>query len=367
ALAAALGEAVERIATTPPSRRDLLYAAHADFASEAVDPHAFDLFHPQTRAAPGFPFLPPSRLRPQPWVWGACLASGEPRAVPAGRVFVEPVPSDGLDAPLVSGFAAGDALAGAVLAGLCEVLERDHLMIAWANRLPLRRLDLGGANGDAGACAAAFADRGLEARCAAVELDLGVHLAVGMLRPLAGEKAAGEPATVISAAAGPDLHRACARALHELVTCRAFVQEALRRAGGRLPAPGAVVAGMADHGLLYARPDMLHHLDPWWHAPAVPLPPPSPPLAPAAALGRLLERLEAAGLRALVVELTPPEIRDLGLHVVKVLVPGTYPMNFDGRWPHFGGERIYRAPVACGLRSTPLSFAELNRVPHPFP
>jgi ribosomal protein S12 methylthiotransferase accessory factor len=68
-----------------------------------------------------------------------------------------------------------------------------------------------------------------------------------------------------------------------------------------------------------------------------------------------------------VVDLTPPEIRDLGLSMVKALVPGAYPINFDSRWPHLGGRRLRAAPVAAGLLNVPRSFEALNRIPHPFP
>jgi ribosomal protein S12 methylthiotransferase accessory factor len=68
-----------------------------------------------------------------------------------------------------------------------------------------------------------------------------------------------------------------------------------------------------------------------------------------------------------VVDLTPPEIGELGLRAVKVLVPGAYPMNFDSRWPHFGGGRLRQVPVGVGLRDDPLPISQLNRVPHPFP
>ena len=42
-------------------------------------------------------------------------------------------------------------------------------------------------------------------------------------------------------------------------------------------------------------------------------------------------------------------------------------MNFDSRWPQLGGARLYEAPVKAGLLSRPLTFDQLNRVPHPFP
>ncbi len=67
------------------------------------------------------------------------------------------------------------------------------------------------------------------------------------------------------------------------------------------------------------------------------------------------------------VDLISPEICELGLRVMKTLVPGTYPMQFDSRGPHFRGRRKTRVPVQLGLLERARSFEELRRIPHPFP
>ena len=74
-----------------------------------------------------------------------------------------------------------------------------------------------------------------------------------------------------------------------------------------------------------------------------------------------------AGLEVAVIDLTAPAMEALGLRTVKVLVPGAYPMNFDGRFPHFGGARMRRAPVVAGLRETPIDFKDLLRYLIRFP
>ena len=74
-----------------------------------------------------------------------------------------------------------------------------------------------------------------------------------------------------------------------------------------------------------------------------------------------------AELEVTMVNLTAPAMESLGLQTVKVLVPGAYPMNFDGRFPHFGGKRMSKAPVTAGLRDTPIDFEDLCTIPHPFP
>ncbi|MEM8960176.1 MAG: YcaO-like family protein, partial [Acidobacteriota bacterium] len=165
------------------------------------------------------------------------------------------------------------------------------------------------------------------------------------------------------------------RALAELAVTMTFVRGELRRYGGRTPVASAeAVTDMGAHGRLYARADVATRLDPWWEGEStVELPTscrssePSEAAKPWPVLAGLRDRLAAADLEIIVVDLTPPEIHDLGLTVVKVLVPGTYPMNFDSRWPHFGGKRIATAPVTAGLRAHPLGIESFERFPHPFP
>ncbi len=97
------------------------------------------------------------------------------------------------------------------------------------------------------------------------------------------------------------------------------------------------------------------------------LPDPSRPPIPAAAYPRqwtddlrddvrLCQRLvEAKGLELLVLDQTRP---DVGLAVVKVLVPG---LRFF--WARFAPGRLYEVPVRLGWLARPLAEEELNPTP----
>jgi ribosomal protein S12 methylthiotransferase accessory factor len=369
ARAAAIGEAVERSATCPREYGQGIIATYEDVAETAVDPLLWDLYDQSTRERPGFPYCVPSRSVPMTWVWGHSLADETPVLVPASRVF-SPLgagtPGDYFDGPIISGYACGSTLEDATLGGLLETIERDAFMIAWANRLPLQRLRLDrSSGGQVGAYVDAFARASVDVRCFRLGLDLGADLVIAMAR---GD-GVGEPAFVVAAAADVDVVAACRRALKELSANRLNVQHEMKKAGGTLPLPDPdSIIDETAHGLLYARADQQPQLDFWWNsADQVELPASSATLSAFAKIRRCVSQIKRAGLSALTVDLTSPEIRACGLWTVKVIVPGSYPMNFDSRWPHFGGARMRSAPVAAGLRETPLSIAELNRQPHPFP
>jgi ribosomal protein S12 methylthiotransferase accessory factor len=65
------------------------------------------------------------------------------------------------------------------------------------------------------------------------------------------------------------------------------------------------------------------------------------------------------------VDVTPPDIRDLGFTVVKTLVPGLVDLNPEHLLPPKGNRRLYEVPerLGYGRRSEDV----LYDVPHPFP
>jgi ribosomal protein S12 methylthiotransferase accessory factor len=366
---AALGEAVERSSTCQVSYDDLLVARHCDIADEAVDPLAWDLFDPRTRAAPGFPYAAPSRQVELSWVWGFSLTQGRPVRVPASRVFSPfraVAPGDFFDAPIISGYSTHATIEEAIYGALMEVIERDAFMIAWANQLRPPRLAIDPAtSGEVGKYLAAFAARGIEVRCVLVDLDLGAHAVIAIAR----SDQPGDPSSVVAAAADMDVEAACRKALKELSANRLSVRHEMVSAGDSLPLPDPqLVIDERAHGLLYARPDMASCLDIWWNSDnCVPLPRTSQQAGITSRLKDCIEVLMRAELEVTVVDLTAPAMESLGLRTVKVLVPGAYPMNFDGRFPHFGGKRMRTAPVTAGLRDTPIGPEDLCTIPHPFP
>jgi ribosomal protein S12 methylthiotransferase accessory factor len=369
ARAAALGEAVERATACPPSYGQLSIASYGDIAGDALDPLLWDLYHEETRKRPGFPYVTPSHALPTTWTWGYSLTQERPFMVPASRVFspLRPsAPGDYTDGPIISGFATGNTLEEATLGGLFETLERDAFMIAWANRLPPKLLRLGPNSRDqVGEYHEAFTAAGVEVRCFSLLLDLGAHLVIAIAR----SNCADEPASVVAAAADLDIGAACRRALKELSANRLTVQHEMLKAAGSLPtADPEQVIDETTHGLLYARRDMVPVLDFWWEATESIDLPPAPPVEPVyQRLRRCVEKVGQTGLHVVAIDLTPPEFRRMDLWVVKTIVPGAYPMNFDERWRHLGGARMRIAPVAAGLSPSPVELRELNHLPHPFP
>lgn len=92
-----------------------------------------------------------------------------------------------------------------------------------------------------------------------------------------------------------------------------------------------------------------------------------PPDTPAGGttLAAAVDAVARRGMRVITIDLTPPDLRELGWHVRKVLVPGAQPVDF-GALQSRTGRRLYDLPVELGHRREPAREDELNPAPHFF-
>ncbi len=368
ATAAALGEALERSSACPSSVIDLPYYSYKQIEEMAINPLKWDLFAEQTKSQKDFPYHLPNLSDRIRWVWGHRLINQQAVMVPAHRVFSpfqSSIREEHPDGPIISGYATGSTREEAILGALLEVIERDSFMISWANRLSLRCLPQDMLPDQCQDYYHAFSHMGFEVRCLTIKLDLGAYLVISILRGTRPE----EPAWAVAAAADINPVEGCRRALKELSANRLNIKYHLQQHPGLMLAPDPQkITREKDHALLYAQKSMDDVMQPWWESPTLTsIPSVSDTLSDRAKIDFLLANLAEANLDCIVVDLTHPGIKALGLWTVKVLIPGTYPMQFDQRWPHFGGSRISEVPSKLGIRKEATSFQDFNRIPHPFP
>ncbi len=85
-------------------------------------------------------------------------------------------------------------------------------------------------------------------------------------------------------------------------------------------------------------------------------------------LAEAVERMLAGGMDVVVVDQTSPLHEAAGLHCVKVIAPGALPMTFGHRNRRITGlPRLREVPHRLGYAPRPLTDADLNPYPHPFP
>lgn len=388
---AAIGEAVERYCGNfVPA--DLCRSSYQDLAAAgepALDPAGLILYSDAQYAAPGFPFVPfTSDLRVR-WVPGRDLSTGEQVLVPASLVYMNYYTGPHADEPptnfvIYSGIACGPTRKEAERSALEELIERDATMIWWLSGSPMPGIEVASSPALVAALAAP-GDTG------AIRYHL-IHIRTPFEVPVVGalieDAALGVVALGVACRADPTA--AALKALVESVHLRIFAQGLLDPEGDVWQAvaagilnPEAYKPFRADrrylddyradfHNVIDLGSQSQLYLDPRMRVHVAPMlnPPERVPLCALPAVtghdfrAAYLARLRAHGFQPVSVDVTTPDVRSVGLSVVRVIVPGLYP-NAPAAFPFLGGRRLYEEPAALGWRPQPLREDELVRAPLP--
>jgi ribosomal protein S12 methylthiotransferase accessory factor len=366
--AASIGEALERYsAAFVPT--DRLVVGSADELTDAVDPERFALFHETQFAHRAFPFRPFRRDTVASWVRGFALPGGEPAYVPAQMTFLawggDP-DEERITYATSNGLACAPTLEEAVLAGLLEQIERDAVMLAWYGRLSLPLLDWAGDPELVALDARYFAPAGL--RYSAVDLSdfFGIPTVLGIVHGPPGVLAA----LGVGAACAPTVSVAWWKALAEAFAVQRWVRDRALERPDDVERPASEITSFDGHTMFYAHPDRATR---------------------AAFLDGALERretrdipvLEGANVReriecvcdrlaqrrvsAYAVDVTSPDVRAAGFHVLRVVAPELCQLDVVEHGRFLGGTRLYEAAYEAGLVPRPFALADLNPDPHPFP
>lgn len=366
ARAAALGEAIERYAAARPP--EALPLARADELCDAVEPERFALFALEQYASAGFPFAPFTRRTRVRWATGFSLADGKRALLPAQLVYLvwdELADGETLIAHATSsGLACGTSTAAAALAGLLELVERDAFMLVWRNALSLPLLDPAGDRDVVAWERRYLAPAHLHHDVVDLSCVHGVPTAVAVVRDAGGSLGVG-------AAADTKPATAYCKALAEAYASHGAARR-LRDSGeaGGFRDDFSDVVTFADHIRVYADPRQSARASFLTASPA------RRALTSVAALEgstaeeqleALVGRLVGARIEPYAIEVTTPDVAELGLHVVRAIAPELCMLDVRQDACFLGGLRLRAAPVELALRPRELEFAGLNLDPHPFP
>lgn len=247
-----------------------------------------------------------------------------------------------------NGCAAGTSLTNAVTRGLYELVERDAVAIWWYNRLarPGLRLEVT-SDPDLARIGAEHDHLGREVWALDLTGDLGISTYVAISRRLDAEP----EDIVLGFGADLDPGRALRHAVLELNHILPAVLTANRTEDGDYPYPEPAQKAWWRSATVENQPHLLPSS--WLDSlPAAETGQMHSQAAPP--LERLLATLEVAGLEALVLDLTRPDVR---LPVAKVIVPGL--RHF---WARLAPGRLYDVPVSLGWLSAPTLEEDLNPI-----
>lgn len=370
----AILEAYERLGGLPGPGQILTGAPYQEVADRAVNPAALGGYTARQFAQPGCRVIPWDAATPMDWAWGHVLGSGERLLVPAEIAYFRYQHATPAGATAKrryfdecsSGCALGGSLTEATLHALLELHERDSFLLAWHRAAPLPRIDPGSlADPLSRRLLALIAARGFETHLLVSTADIDVPSVWSLAVNTAGEY----PASYSAAGAGADPEKAVRGALWELAQLVSEPPWWERAHAERMFSDPWLVRDIDDHIALYTVPGTLPRVTAALGGPVVPLREAFPGWPRSfldqaggdvrGALDQVAERFRRAGLdQIIIVDQSTRDHLDLGLRVVKAVVPGIVPMCFGHAQQRLLGlDRLTRVAPR----------GDMPYDPHPFP
>lgn len=360
----ALGEILERYSTGIYDPTRFLRASLSELGATAVDPRMLPLGSAQEYEMMNgklFPYYPDLVID---WVEGVELRTGEQRYLPACAVYCPyrvPCKSEKLLNTVSTGAAAGSTPAQAVRGGLLEVIERDSVAVFWYNRLTVPTLDWQSLPpSPARTVLERMRSRGIELLVKDITTDIRIPAVVVLGRIQTPER----PVVLCGFRADVDPYACLLSAAEELehVFCMYW---RFAQLGGALDVT-VEPKTIWDFATYYCHASRIPVLDFMYDGPIRPVSSPTvEPLSDVAAVDRILHRLSLSGYHPVAVDITPVDVAECSVSVVRTVVPGLLPISFNPKFRHLGGRRAYEAPVRMGLQDTELAEHELNSYPAP--
>lgn len=354
---------------------------------QTLHPDEYPLFSRNQYNQADFPFSPFTTDTRLQWVPAHSLFSGEEKFVPASMVYSDykPCPGEVQICPTIfAGVGCGRTKDQALLAALSEVIERDAMMIWWLNQHARNKCQFTPDSWIYNVLKEHFSSSNLQFELWDIGTDIKIPSFFGLLTDHANGLVSGGFACRLN----PQL--AALKALYECIQnrlgalsfkARSGVEEFNARLGMDLlhhPEQTTLQYGSEEEAFsamsqlnmnvqFYTDPERFFYLDTVRASPKKTLLPAdsSDPRRVnfTAQVATYLEEIGSKGLDALCVDITLPDVRDLGFFVVRVLVPGLLP-NSVTAWPYLGNPRLYEISTDLGFAKKTES--EMTRVPMPY-
>jgi ribosomal protein S12 methylthiotransferase accessory factor len=353
-------ESLERIATASVSTEFVQGDAHS--VPGAIDLEDIPRCSEAELADPSCALERPDNKASIRWATGVDLADGSPARVPAVMVYLDLPAGEGerFWRQISTGAAAGPTWEAAIASAVCEAVERDIVAVTWLQKLPLPRL---------APSKLSESTRDLLAWCRRKYIEVHFFDAtseIGVPTVYCVQEAPHDTVSrlVVSAATDPDGARAAEHALVEGLALRPTLHQAAadeRRAVSVLKGALAIgsprMSGAMD--FLLRTPDHLRTKR------MPPLPAPSTGSEDGKErMHRVIDACTRAGHKVYAFDLTTPDLRTIGLHVARVVIPSLQPLSFSPHARYLGHPRVYQLPGLLGHRS--LTEGGLNSDPQPF-
>ena len=357
----AVMEGAERYACLASHEDEFVVASAHELGKEALDLDTVPKCSDKEYADPKCPFQRADKSLPIRWVKGYSLIDRCPRMVPAIMTHLGIVkgPGEHFADMISTGVAAHFDLEAALNSAICESIERDAIAMTWLARLPLPRIQVTPPVPARLAPNMACLNQSLlQHHLFDATTDMGVPT-VYVVQVLDGHP---HLAHYVNCATDFSAAAACAKTIREAAPARPVFED-----GYPHPADIRDFTELHDGAAYMGKPEQRQGFDFLLRSPScrtladVEI---DVPQGHGARLRYLLDRLRAKGMDAVAVDLTTDELRELGVWVVRVVIPGLMPMSPHQRGRFLGHPRLYAYPEQAGYGR--ITEADINPLPQPF-
>jgi ribosomal protein S12 methylthiotransferase accessory factor len=348
---AAVGECLERYAAgLYDPDKDVLLATWKEMTAQglrAAHPEDFGLYSQKQHQQHAYlnRFTENTRIG---WAKAVCLTDKNAEVwLPASCVFLPYKYMDGetqISSQISTGLSAAFAWDAAVMGGICEIVEREAVMLTWLHKLPCPELSFSPDCWYSKVFEQRFARSGFAYHLCHAPGDLGLHTVFAMMVDK------GRRVISTGSSTKPEPQQAALKALLETVQVRELLLSIPRN-----------------------RKPPQFHLEPYQQLPLdedllafftsgqqrrsdgreQPL-----------TLDELLINCKKAKIDVYAADLTTPDLADAGLKTVRAVMPQAVRLYREFELPFLGGKRLYEAPHKLGFPA--LSEEQLRLKPHPF-
>lgn len=367
ALAKAVGEAVERYCSGNYFREQITYSSYSDIKRPAIAPDSFNYFNKIQYLQTGFPLKEWKNNTVIGWADCTRYINGDLMLLPAVLVYcpyyINPEKNEAAIFENIStGLAAHITIEDATLNGLLEVIERDFFISTWLLEISHPLIDVKSLNDNHLELINQFENSGYQIQLAANIHSSGIPGIIGVIK---GKDSSRIPVQ-IAAATHWNASNAITKCLEELALIERFARRKMIGLGeSRITMNPFEVTGLTEHIDYWLNPDKIGNLGFLTHSTnKIRLDQLQPNYQGTAKtiLDPLIHKIENNGYEVYVSDLTPNDIKSLGMHAVRVLVPGYLPLNKSYLCRPIDSPRL--GNVSFGFEVARKDYR--NQEPHPF-
>ncbi len=363
AIAKAVGESIERYCAAIYAKDEFVLATYDSAPFRCVAPEEFALYSSVQHRQGNLPYVPFKRNTLTRWTKTIDVSTGDEWHVPVSMVYAPyfydvAVGEYPISQPISTGLACHCSYNEAAISALCEVIERDAFTITWQAMLPSPPISLDSLSEENRDLIGRFEYAGSSVRILNITVDHGIPSIMSILMHESDEL----PAFVFSAASHLSPEIAVRKSLEELAHTR-------RLAAYLQHQRGSPKRKQDIHVKTYTRPtsrcdvNFLFCSDAWIDFKDL------PDLLSEKEddnLQTLCARIQSVGAKALIRDITSPDVRELGLAVVRAVIPSFHPLFMGHDLRALGGWRLWNVPQKLGYQGIQEETGD-NPALHPFP